>query len=306
MAYDLRDRLRGVGFTIPTVFTDDGSEVRHDALRENVEAIQDEGGRLIVPCGNTGEYYSLTQEERVSVVESTVEAANDETAVLAGAGGSTKTVQRLLDAYEAAGVDGAMIMYPSHTYMHVRGLETYYRRIADYTDLDLVLYKRGDELTNDAVVSLTEHPNVVGVKYAVDDINGLSMAIERSIEDVVWIDGIAERFAPAYALEGAEGVTTGIGNFVTPQVLALMDALRAGNWTRAKEIRNVVRPYEELRQEPGEDNWIGSANNVPAVKAGMEFAGLHGGPVREPLVELSEEDRERVRTYYERISEHDV
>lgn len=306
MAYKLRDRLRGVGFTIPTVFTEDGSEVHHEALKENVEAIQDEGGRLIIPCGNTGEYYSLTQEERVNVVESTVEAAGDETAVVAGAGGSTKTVQRLLDTYEAAGVDGAMIMYPTHTYMHVQGVETYYRRIADHTDLDLVLYKRGDELTNDAIISLTEHPNVVGVKYAVDDINGLSMAIEQSSDDVVWIDGIAERFAPAYALEGAEGVTTGIGSFVTHQVLALMDALQAENWTRAKELRNLVRPYEELRQEPGKGNWISSANNVPAVKVGMEYAGLHGGPVREPLVELCEEDKERARKYYERISAYNV
>jgi 4-hydroxy-tetrahydrodipicolinate synthase len=304
MSEPLAEKLRSVAVTVPTPFDETGAEVRHDALGEYVETMQDAGVRLIIPCGNTGEYYSLSHDERVAVVESTVAASDDGTAVVAGAGGSTKTVRRLLESYERVGVDGAMIMFPSHTYMHLRGVETYYRRIAASTDLDLVLYKRGDELSDDTILSLASLPNVVGVKYAVDDITGFSKAVDRSPDDVVWMDGIAERFAPTFALEGAEGYTSGIGSFVPDVALALMDALRAEEWGRARELRDLVRPYEELRQEPGADNWISSANNVPAIKFGMELAGLYGGPVREPLVELSEADKSRAREYYDRIVEH--
>jgi 4-hydroxy-tetrahydrodipicolinate synthase len=62
-----------------------------------------------------------------------------------------------------------------------------------------------------------------------------------------------------------------------------------------------LQPFESIRDEPGEDNSISSANNVPVVKFGMELAGFYGGRVREPLVELPDRDKERVREYYERV-----
>lgn len=306
MSYDsLKQNLRGVAFTNPTPFTEDGETVRHDALAENLESVVDAGGRVILPCGNTGEYYSLSHEERVAVVETTVETVGDSASVVAGVGGSTKTALDLIERYERAGADALLVMHPVHTFMHERGVEAYYRRLIESTDLGVVLYKRGPELTLDHLASLAAVENVVAVKYADNDVKAFSAAAS-SIDGVVWSNGIAERFAPAFALEGAEGFTTGIGNFVPEATLALMDALRDEDWERAREIRDLLRPYEDLREEPGADSAISAANNVPAVKFGMELAGLHGGPVREPLVDLSEEDRERAREYYDRIVTADL
>jgi 4-hydroxy-tetrahydrodipicolinate synthase len=306
MSYEsLKEDLRGVAFTNPTPFTEDGESVRHEAMRENLEAIVDAGGRLIIPCGNTGEYYSLTNEERVAVVETTVEAVGDSASVVAGVGGSTKTALDLSERYEQAGADALLVMHPVHTYMHEHGVEEYYRRIIEATDLGVVLYKRGPELTHDHLASLADYDNVVAVKYADNDVKAFSSAAS-SIDGVVWSNGIAERFGPSFAVEGAEGYTTGIGNFVPEATLALMEALREEDWERAREIRDVLRPYEDLREESGEGSTISAGNNVPAVKFGMELADLHGGPVREPLVDLSEADRERAREYYDRIVTADL
>jgi len=306
MGYEsLKEDLRGVAFTNPTPFDGEGATIRHDALRENLGAVIDAGGRLVIPCGNTGEYYSLSHEERVAVVETTVEAVGDSASVVAGVGGSTKTALDLVERYERAGADGLLVMHPVHTYMHERGVESYYRRIVEATDLGVVLYKRGPELTHDHLAALAEYDNVVAVKYADNDVKAFSAAA-AAIDGVVWSNGIAERFAPAFALEGAEGYTTGIGNFVPGATLALMDALREEDWARARRIRDLLRPYEDLREEPGADNDIAAANNVPAVKVGMELAGLYGGPVREPLVDLSGVDRERAREYYDRIVSADL
>lgn len=306
MGYEsLEADLRGVAFTNPTPFDEDGETVAHDALRRNLEAVVEAGGRLLIPCGNTGEYYSLSHDERVAVVETTVDAVGDAASVVAGVGGSTKTALDLADRYEAAGADGLLVMHPVHTYMHERGVEAYYRRLVEATDLGVVLYKRGPELTHDHLAALSTYDNVVAVKYAVNDVKAFSKAAS-SISGVVWSNGIAERFAPAFAVEGAEGYTTGIGNFVPGATLALMDALREEDWARAREIRDLLRPYEDLREEPGADSDIPAANNVPAVKFGLELAGLYGGPVREPLVDLSEADRERAREYYDRIAAADL
>ncbi|WP_276248942.1 dihydrodipicolinate synthase family protein [Haladaptatus sp. YSMS36] len=292
--------LRGVAFTNPVPFSEGGGDVLHGELSNNIEWIVDRGAKLIIPCGNTGEYYSLSMSERANVVETVVSAAGDAT-VLAGLGGSIKSALQLVSAYEEAGADALMVMHPIHTYQHHEGLRNYYERIIEASDLPVVLYKRGPELTHDLIADLADYEDVVAVKYADNDIKAFSQAVEDVEGDIVWSNGIAERFAPAFAIEGAEGYTTGIGNFVPEQTLALMEALREEDWTEAKRIRDALRGYEDLREEPGENNTLAAANNVPAVKFGMELAGLYGGPVREPLVELSAEDEERAREYYDRI-----
>lgn len=304
MAYaNLKDALRGVAFTTATPFTSDGTAVNHDALEGNLEALLEAGGSLFVPCGNTGEYYSLSDAERVAVVSTHADVVGDRGAVVGGLGGSTAEALDLLDAYEQAGADAVMVMHPVHTYAHADGLVEYYRRIADATDLGVVLYKRGPSLPRRVVTELTEVENVVAVKFAHGDVKEFSQTVADSEGDVVWLNGIAERFAPAFAVEGAEGLTTGVGNFAPEASLALHEAVRAGDFERARELRELIRPYEDLREESGADNRLSAANNVPAVKYGLELAGLYGGPVREPLVGLSAADRDRAERYFEAIED---
>jgi 4-hydroxy-tetrahydrodipicolinate synthase len=298
----LKQDLRSVAFTNPTPFDEDGETVRHDELASNVEFIRDAGAKLIVPCGNTGEYYSLSNEERVAVVKTTVDAFGDAGSTVGGVGGSTKNATMLADRYADAGADAIMVMHPVHTYVHEEGVLDYYRTIADHTDLGVVLYKRGPELTHDHIRELSTHENVVAVKYAVDAISAFSNGVQTTPSDLVWINGIAERYAPSFALEGAEGFSTGIGNFVPERVLALQESLEADDFSRAKEIRDLLRPYEDLRQETGPNNRFGSANNVPAVKYGLDLVGQYGGPVREPLVDLPDADQERAEEYYRAIA----
>ena len=152
------------------------------------------------------------------------------------------------------------------------------------------------------MAALSERENIICVKFAQNDIDLFAKAVSETPGDVVWSTGVAERFVPAYALKGVVGFTTGIGNFAPDPVLALIDAVRADDLGRAKRIRDGLRPYEELRDESSTESDFGATNNVPAVKYGQELAGLYGGPVREPLVELSEETKVRCRRYYQRIT----
>ncbi|WP_248909880.1 dihydrodipicolinate synthase family protein [Halocatena marina] len=299
---DIKQQLRGVPFTTATPFGEDGSKIQHSKLHENLQSLERAGAQVFIPCGNTGEYYSLSHQERIEVVGTHVEATQDESAVVAGVGGSTKTAVELLSEYERIGADAAMVMYPRHTYIHEQGLVDYYTKLAESTDLGLVLYKRGPLLSRKLIDELSTINNVIAVKYAVNNIKDFTQSVSDTTGDLVWLNGIAERYAPAFALEGAEGYTTGIGNFAPEPVLALSNAIRNEDWARARHIRDILRPYEDLREESGMNNPFTAANNVPAVKYGMELAGFHGGPVRSPLVQLSEKDKKRTREYYEKIN----
>lgn len=293
-------RFHDVAFTTTTPFESGTLEVTHRRLRTNLEALYDAGARLFVACGNTGEYYSLTDDERVAVVETHVDSVGEGGTVVGGAGGSVRSVIDLVARYEEVGVDVAMIMHPDHTHVHEQGLVEYYRRIAAGTDVDLVVYKRGPEISHEVLSRIAALDDVVAIKYAVNDIKAFSKAT-ANIDGVAWINGIAERFAPAFALEGAEGYTTGLGNFAPRATLALHEAILDRDWDRATRLRERLRPFEDLREESGEANQFASALNVPAVKHAMDATDLYGGPVRDPLNEMSAEERRRAAEYADEI-----
>jgi 4-hydroxy-tetrahydrodipicolinate synthase len=299
---ELKQGLQSVGFTTPTPFGEDDGEVQLADYRENVRSLVESGATFFIPCGNTGEYYSLSDAERVRVVEATVDTVGDDGIVVAGAGGSTKAVCDLIARYDEVGADAALIMNPSHTYLHREGVTGYYRRILERTDLPLVIYKRGPTISEEVLEDVCSHEDLVGVKYAQDDVDAFSQVVRDSAADVVWINGIAERYAPTFALEGADGFTTGIGNFVPEPVLDLHAALEERDWDEALRIRDRLVDLENLRQESGANNDLAAANNVPTVKYCMELAGLTGGTVREPLVDLSEEDKRRAEEYYQSVA----
>ena len=297
----LRSSFETVAFTTAVPFDPADGAVDHDALADNVDGIYEAGARLVVACGNTGEYYALTDDERAAVVETHVEATGDEATVVGGAAGNAREVLELAEAYEAAGADAVMVMHPDHTYVHERGLAEYYHAICDGTDLGVVIYKRGPEVSRNVLIELSEREEVVAVKFAVDDIKEFAQTVQDAEGAVTWINGIAERYAIPFAIEGAGGYTTGVGSFVPRVTLALFEAIEKGQYDRARRIQQALRPLEDLREESGEGSSIPGGNNVPVVKAGLDLAGYEGGTVRRPLVELSDADRQRLRTHYERL-----
>jgi len=297
----LRSALETVVFTTPVPFDGPDGGVDHDGLATNVGGLFDAGARAFLPCGNTGEYYSLTDEERVAVVETHVAATGDESTIAAGAAGNVPEVLDLAAAYEAAGADALVVMHPDHTYVHERGLKAYYRAICEGTDLGVVIYKRGESVTRDVLVDLTAHESVVGVKFAVPDVTELAQTVEDADGSVTWINGLAERYAIPFAVSGASGYTTGVGNFVPRVTLALFEAIEKEQWERAHRIERALRPLEDLRDEPGTENTVPKANNVPVVKHGLDLAGYRGGSVRPPLADLGATDRDQLETVYQRL-----
>ncbi|WP_137284553.1 dihydrodipicolinate synthase family protein [Halorussus salinisoli] len=295
----VKEGLRSVAAGLLTPF-DDHLEVDHDALRENARIVYDEGIRTFLACANISEYHSLSHEERIEVTATSVETLPDDATVLAGVGGATPTAIDLASKFDEIGVDAMMVMPPTHTYVHEHGLLDYYRKLGDATDAPLVPYVRGFDPSVEFLSNLTELDDVVGVKYALEDVPKFAEAVASS-DDVVWVDGMAEPYALALWAEGAEGFTAGVSNFEPRIGLALFDALKHGDWERAREIRAVCLPFQNFRSGTGTGNTLPGAVSVPAVKHGMELAGMTGGRVREPIVELTEEEKEQVEALYRKV-----
>lgn len=289
MQYDeVREQLKSVVVTNVTPFREDGS-VDYDSAARQATFMVDNGISVVVPNGNTGEFTSLSLDEAKRMTSAVADAVGDRALVIAGVGWSSPIAVELAQQAQEAGAHGVMVHHPVHTYINRDALRRYYEIIADAIDIGVVLYKRGEELTDALIADLAERDQVVGVKYASPDPNAFTTLVDSSSANVAWLCGIAERWAPYFALGGAQGFTSGLANFAPGKALELFAALRAGDYSTAMKIRREVYPFEALRQRKH------SGNNVPAVKEAMATLGTDTGVVRDPLTSLEDDERRIVR-----------
>ena len=283
----LQQALQGVAITTATPFSEDLRSVDLDALTGNMEYLLKEGGKFLVPNGNTGEFYSTTFAEWQQVLRTTLDVVAGKMIVTVGIGHSLGSAFKMIQYAENEGADGVMVMYPQHVFSSEEGVLDYYRKIIDATkEVGVVLYKKGPLLTDEVLAKVLENDKVVGVKYAYGRIVDFARTVYALGGDVVWSCGVAERFAPFYWLAGARGLTTGLGNFAPKVSLGMFDALVRSDWNEAMRIHKMITPLEDLREGRG------SASNVPVVKAVMDSIGLAGGDCRPPIHKLTEDERQ--------------
>ena len=282
-----KEILSGFSVTTTTPFRGDLAEVNTDAISSNIAFLVKNDVPLIIPNGNTGEFYSLSEEEWTMVLRASVEASGGKSTIMSGVGHSIKTALSQLDTVRNHGVQAVMIHYPQHVFISEEGLLAYYRTILEAAkDLNVVLYKKGPLLSDDMLEKLITHDNLVGVKYAFGRIVDFSRTVHRLGHKIVWSCGTAERFAPFFFLAGAKAFTSGLCNFAPQVSKRMFDALKKDDFEEAMKIQRMITPLEDLREGRG------VANNVPIVKAAMDHVGLKGGLCRSPIHPLSIEEKQ--------------
>ena len=283
----LRQALHGVAVTIVSIFDPASGEVDTAAMRANVGHILDGGVRLVIPCGNTGEYHSLTVAEWRLIVDTLIDVAGGRAAIMPAIGGALPDALAMGKHAQEQGADGVLILPLHHPHSSPAGMYRYYLTLLDTLEIGVVAYLRnGNTLPESTLLRLAKHTNMVAVKYAQTDVRQFANTLlKNESRQIVWSCGLAELWAPMFFVCGAIGFTSGLANFAPRGAVALYEALAAGHWARAMQIRSQMVPFEMLRARHND------ANSVSAVKEAMALSGLRGGVVRPPLSELSPEDR---------------
>ncbi|TQS27587.1 dihydrodipicolinate synthase family protein [Microbispora sp. KK1-11] len=287
MIDEVREALRGVVAVTVTPF-DDGDRIDEPALAAVVERLTRGGVRALTPNGNTGEFYSLDDDELSRVVAVTRRAAPD-AVVIAGVGHEVRRAVRLAGDAARQGCQAVMVHQPVHPYQSEAGWTAYHREIAQAVPgLGVVCYVRSPAVTERALRDLLrECPNVVGIKYAVPD--PVAMAVlAGAVEGPVWLCGLAETWAPFFWPGGAEGFTSGLAAVAPELSLELHALLRAGDRTGAAKVWRLLKPVEDLRARNGGEH------NVSVVKEALAQLGVCGRAVRPPMTGPTGPDRQRV------------
>lgn len=269
-------------------------EVTHridwEGLEANVEFLLAHGAEVIVPCGNTGEFYALTLEEARDVTKRVVEIVNHRAIVMAGIGYSAETAVELGKQAQQAGADCVMIHQPIHPYITTPGAVSYYRKVIESLDIPSILYLKDPHVSDDILLTLAPLDKCVGVKYAINDLPRFTQTVRRISPEhnIAWICGTAEKWAPYFFNAGAKGFTSGLINVNPGMSTGMLQALRNEDWPAVWKLWEDILPFENLRAK------YQAGNNVVAVKEAMEQLGLRAGVTREPVDPLNESDRKEV------------
>jgi dihydrodipicolinate synthase/N-acetylneuraminate lyase len=268
-------------------------EVDLQGIRDNVSHLVASGVRFLMPMCGTGLVYDATLDEFEQVTSAFLESAGD-ALVVPGIGPGFGRSLEMARIAAGLGVAGAMVM-PIVGPASAAGTSEGLRRISDTAGMPVILYQRRlDIMPVASVVRLcTELDGVVGLKYAVDDIDSFRRIVTGAGKACAMVCGMAEDPSIDYLQADAVGFSSGMANFVPRMSLALLQAFRVGDLKEAERLRSLMVPFEDFRGENGA-RYSGSA-----LHAAMEVAGLAGGPVIPFAEDVAAADMPRVRQMLE-------
>jgi 4-hydroxy-tetrahydrodipicolinate synthase len=279
----------GCGTALVTPFRLDGS-LDESAMRSLVRRQISEGIDFLVPCGTTGESPTLTRQEHLRIVEITLEEAEGNTPVLAGAGGySTEEVIHLAKELQSFGVDGILSVTPYYNKPTQEGLYRHYQAIAAAVpQLPIVVYSvQGRTSVNVEPATLrrlAEIETIVGVKEASGNIGQMASVLYHVPERFNVLSGDDAITIPLIAL-GGRGVISVVSNQIPKQMTELTQAAMAGDFARARALQRLYLPLIE-------SNFVES-NPIP-VKWSMAHMGLLEPVWRLPMCPPSQASQEKL------------
>ena len=294
-------RLEGCMTALVTPFT--GSEVDYEGLRSNIRFQIENGISGIVPLGTTGESPTIEEGERQRIVKVSVEEASGKAKVIVGTGtNSTKsTIEHTLMAQDA-GADAVLIVAPYYNKPSQEGLYRHFEAVSKVAHIPIILYniagRTGVNIEVKTLLRLSDVSNIVGVKEASGNMAQIMEILSRMPETFSVLSGDDSLTLPMISA-GARGVISVASNLLPKKVASLVEQAGLGNNDHAREINSNLSPiFKALFIE---------TNPVP-VKTAMNLCGMPAGPVRLPLVKLSEENlqflKSVIRNYHElRISD---
>lgn len=280
--------FKGSGVAMITPFDENG--IAFDALDKLIAHLLKGGTNAIFTCGTTGEPSTMTENERLSVIDFTLKKVNKRIPVFAGSGGNNTAEAALFSRKcENLGVDGLLVVTPYYNKCTQNGAVAHYKAISDAVNIPIVAYnvptRTGFNLLPTTVQKLTDIKNVRAVKEASGDICQMLdiAALTRGRLDLY--SGDDSLTVPAVSL-GAMGVISVAAN-VVPDKIAQMTALALkGDYENAREIQFQLSPLMKAL--------FSEVNPIPCKKA-LQFLGFAVGAPRLPLTEMETEHSEKLK-----------
>lgn len=271
-----------------TPFSADGSIDLDEAVRV-AEHLVGHGSEGIVVHGTTGEASTLTDDEKLALVEAVAGAVGSKVPVIAGTGSNdTAHSAHLTRAAATLGVAGFLAVTPYYNKPPIAGIEAHVRAMAAAAgDLPLILYNIPQRvvlhLTPAELDRLSQVDTVVAVKQAVTDLDEARQIVEAG--RLALYAGNDDLLLPFAQLGGVGGICVA-SHIAGDDMLAVQAAVDRGDVAEARRLDAALAPLFEALSV--------TVNPIP-IKTAMELLGFATGDPRLPLVPATPKERATVR-----------
>ena len=279
--------LQGSFVALVTPMSPDGGIDFH-ALEALIEWHIESGTNGIVSVGTTGESATVNVAEHLQIIEKTIGFVNGRVPVIAGTGGnSTQEAIELTQSASALGADYALIVTPYYNKPNQDGLLQHFFKIADSVDIPQILYnvpsRTACDLKPETVRRLAHHPNIVGIKEALDCFERLTelLRISETIVDqknFSILSGDDPSFN-SFMTYGGDGVISVAANVIPQHISQICSLNLSKQYDDAKELDAIFKKLYELL--------FVESNPIPVKWMLCKMGRIQSG-IRLPLIPFNE------------------
>ncbi|WP_422404121.1 4-hydroxy-tetrahydrodipicolinate synthase [Mammaliicoccus sp. JADD-157] len=267
-------------------------EVNYEGLKENINYFIKQKVSGLIINGSTGEFVSLTEEEKEEIIKTVVSAVNGEFPIIVGTASEyTNDAIRLTQTAEKLGADGVLVI--NSYYAHPTDEEVYhqFKDIADSTSLPVMIYNNpftsGIDISQDTLIDLGNNvKNITHLKESSGSIQKLRDIHYATGDNLTLFCGSDDLAFESFVM-GAKGWVSVAGNLAPNLAKQLYEKIQSKEFEEAHEIYKKLLPLLQFIEDSGK--------YVQIVKAGMEIKGLNGGPSRPPRRSLKEEEINKLK-----------
>jgi 4-hydroxy-tetrahydrodipicolinate synthase len=284
-------QLRGCGTALVTPFRQDGA-IDDAALRHLVAWQVECGIDFLVPCGTTGETPTLTRDEWLHVIDTTIAVAAGRVPVVAGATSNAthEAVEKAKELASRPGVDAILTASPYYNKPTQEGQYRHFKAIAEAVgDRPVIIYnvpgRTAANLEPATLTRLAEIPNIIGVKEASGNLTQVAEVIASVPETFLVFSGDDATTLPVIALGGV-GVISVASNECPHEMATLTRSALDNDWPTA---RSLQRKYLPLMLA----NFLESSP-LP-VKAALAMMGKIEEVYRLPLLPMRRDTRSKLQ-----------
>ena len=275
--------LHGTHTVLVTPFTPDGAAVDLRALERLVEFQIENGIEGLIPLGSTGEFLSVSREERTAITETVIRTAAGRVPVLIGTGAEdTREAVALAREADCMGADGVLVIPPFYSVPTADELCAHYKAIADAIGIPVMVYNNPATANVDLTPPiLARLSTIAGCCYVKES----TLDVTRVRDILAACDGRMAVFAGVLGYEsawlGAVGWVAVCSNVVPRLSADMFRAAAAGDRATALPLYRRLAPLLP---------WVGGPRYVSGTKAALRLIGRDMGPPRPPRLPLPETD----------------
>lgn len=280
--------FKGAGVAIITPMHEDGS-VNYEKLEEILGYQIANSTDAIIICGTTGESSTMTHGEHLKTIKFTIDKVAKRVPVIAGTGSNcTETAIMLSKEAASYGADALLIVTPYYNKATQKGLIAHYTAIAEAVpETPIIMYnvpsRTGCNLQPATVAALVKNvKNIVGIKAASGDLSQIAKMVSLAGEKLELYSGNDDQVLPVLSLGGL-GVISVLSNVAPKQTHDMVMKFLEGDIKEAAKLQIEAIPLVNAL--------FCEVNPIP-VKTAMNMMGMEVGPLRMPLCEMEESNKE--------------